>query len=103
VKVVPADTVKPSSPSPLRPDVFAAIDGATTAVWARLPIVPEMSTGASDGLFVRNAGIPVYGVTGLFIDVNDNREHGRDERILVTSLQDGLKFSYEVIKRLGTP
>ncbi len=103
VKVVAADTAKPSPPSPLRPDVFSAIDGATSAAWSRLPIVPEMSTGASDGLFVRNAGIPVYGVTGLFIDVNDNREHGKDERILVTSFQDGLKFSYELIKRLGAP
>lgn len=103
VKLAPVDTAIPSPPSPLRPDVFSAIDGAVKAVWSSLPIVPEMSTGASDGLFIRNAGVPVYGVTGLFIDVNDNREHGKDERILVTSFEDGLKFSYELIKRLGTP
>jgi acetylornithine deacetylase/succinyl-diaminopimelate desuccinylase-like protein len=102
VTLAAVDTPTPSPPSPLRPDVFSAIDGATKAVWSALPIVPDMSTGASDGLFIRNAGIPVYGVTGLFIDVNDNREHGKDERILVTSFQDGLKFAYELIKRLGT-
>lgn len=103
VRLAPADTAIPSPPSPLRPDVFSAIDVATRTVWSALPIVPEMSTGASDGLFIRNAGIPVYGVTGLFIAVNDNREHGKDERILVTSFQDGLLFAYELIKRLGSP
>jgi acetylornithine deacetylase/succinyl-diaminopimelate desuccinylase-like protein len=62
-----------------------------------------METGATDGLYLRNAGIPVYGVTGIFIDVNDNRMHGKDERILVTAFQDGLKFAHELIKRLGAP
>jgi acetylornithine deacetylase/succinyl-diaminopimelate desuccinylase-like protein len=71
------------------------------AVWSPMPIVPQMETGATDGLYLRNAGIPVYGFTGLFIDINDIRAHGKDERILVSSFQDGLRFAYEVIKRLG--
>lgn len=102
VKLAAMGTAIPSPPSPLRPDVFSAIDGAIKAVWPPLPIVPQMETGATDGLYVRNAGVPVYGVTGLFIDVDDIRAHGKDERILVTSFEDGLKFAYELIKRLGT-
>ena len=102
MKLAPVDTAIPSPPSPLRPDVFNAIDAATKAVWRPMPIVPKMETGATDGLYIRNAGIPVYGVTGIFVAVNDNREHGKDERILVSSFQDGLKFAYELIKRLGS-
>ena len=101
VQLAPVDTAIPSPPSPLRPDVFSAIDASVKAPWGTLPIVPKMETQASDGLYVRNAGVPVYGVTGIFVAVNDNREHGKDERILVSSFQDGLRFAYELIKRLG--
>ena len=103
VKVAPIDTAKPSPPSPLRPDVFQAIDASVKTVWGPLPIIPKMETGATDGLYIRNAGIPVYGVTGIFVAIDDNREHGKDERILVTSFQDALKFAYELVKRLGEP
>ena len=102
MNLAPVDTAIPSPPSPLRPDVFAAIDASVKAIWGALPIVPQMETGATDGLYVRNAGVPVYGVTGIFVAVNDNRMHGKDERILVSSFQDGLRFAYELIKRLGT-
>ena len=102
VKLAPVDTPVPSPPSALRPDVLSAIDASVKATWGTLPIVPKMETGASDGLYVRNAGVPVYGVTGIFVAVNDSRMHGKDERILVSSFQDGLRFAYELIKRLGT-
>jgi acetylornithine deacetylase/succinyl-diaminopimelate desuccinylase-like protein len=101
VKVAPLDTAIPSPPSPLRPDVFAAIEASVKATWGPLPIVPQMETGATDGLYLRNAGIPVYGLTGIFVAVNDNRMHGKDERILVTAFQDGQRFAYELIKRLA--
>jgi acetylornithine deacetylase/succinyl-diaminopimelate desuccinylase-like protein len=102
VKLAPLDTAIPSPASPLRPDVFAAIESSVKAIWGGLPIVPQMETGATDGLWLRNAGVPVYGVTGLFVAVNDNRMHGKDERILVSAFQDGLRFAYDLIKRLGT-
>lgn len=102
VNLAPVDTAIPSPPSPLRPDVFEAIDASVKAIWGALPIVPQMESGATDGLYVRNAGVPVYGVTGIFVAVNDNRMHGKDERILVSSFKDGLRFAYELIKRLGT-
>ena len=103
VKLGALNLAVPSPPSPLRPDVFTAIDGSVKAIWGPLPIVPQMETGATDGLFVRNAGVPVYGVSGLFIAVDDIRAHGKDERILVASFEDGLKFAYELIKRLSSP
>jgi len=100
VHLAPIDTAKPSPPSPLRPDVFNAIDAAVKAQWGAMPIVPEMETGATDGLYLRNAGIPVYGLSGIFIDINDVRAHGKDERILVSAFDDALDFTYSLIKRL---
>jgi acetylornithine deacetylase/succinyl-diaminopimelate desuccinylase-like protein len=102
VKLAPVDTAIPSPPSPLRPDVLGVIDASVKATWGPLPVVPQMETGATDGLFLRNAGVSVYGITGIFVAVNDNRMHGKDERILVSSFQDGLRFAYELIKRLGS-
>jgi acetylornithine deacetylase/succinyl-diaminopimelate desuccinylase-like protein len=62
-----------------------------------------MGTGATDGLLVRNAGIPVYGVTGIAFDPDDVRAHGKDERILVRSFNEGLEFAYQIAKALAGP
>jgi acetylornithine deacetylase/succinyl-diaminopimelate desuccinylase-like protein len=60
-----------------------------------------MSTGATDGLYLRNAGVPVYGVSGIFGDVDDVRAHGQDERILARSYFEGLEFLYRLLKALA--
>jgi acetylornithine deacetylase/succinyl-diaminopimelate desuccinylase-like protein len=60
-----------------------------------------MGTTATDGFYLRRAGIPVYGVSGVFDDAGDVRAHGRDERIHETWFYDGLEFSYRLIKRLS--
>jgi acetylornithine deacetylase/succinyl-diaminopimelate desuccinylase-like protein len=60
-----------------------------------------MSTGATDSLYLRNAGIPVYGVSGIFADIDDNRAHGRDERVLVESFFEGLEFLYRLTRELA--
>ena len=65
-----------------------------------MPVVPYMETGATDGLYLRNAGVPVYGFTGLFIAIDDIRAHGKDERILITAFDQGLDFTYDLLKRL---
>jgi acetylornithine deacetylase/succinyl-diaminopimelate desuccinylase-like protein len=91
----------PSSPSPLAPEVFTAIEAVSRATWGHVPIVPLMETGATDGLFLRNAGMPVYGVTGIAYDVDDVRSHGKDERILVRSYYDGIQFIYRLATALG--
>jgi acetylornithine deacetylase/succinyl-diaminopimelate desuccinylase-like protein len=100
----------PSPPSPLTPDVFAAIDTAARATWpdaARgsksVPIVPFMETGATDGVFLRNAGVPVYATNGIAYDPDDNRAHGKDERILVKSFYEGLEFAYQLTKTAASP
>jgi acetylornithine deacetylase/succinyl-diaminopimelate desuccinylase-like protein len=61
-----------------------------------------METGATDGLFLRNAGIPVYGVTGIAYDPDDMRAHGKDERIFVKSYHEGLEFAYQIARALGS-
>jgi len=106
IEVAPRGTPTPSPPSPLASDVLSAIDGAAQATWGRVPIVPMMEPGATDGLFLRNAGMPVYGVTGIAYDPEDVRAHGRDERILVKSFEEGIGFIErlaEAIGRLKTP
>ncbi len=101
VHLAPIDTARPSPASPLRPDVFSAVEASVKAVWGNVPIVPIMETGATDGLFLRNAGVPVYAFSGLFIATNDVRAHGKDERILVSAFDDGLDFTYDFLTRIA--
>jgi len=64
--------------------------------------VPQMGTGASDGLHTRNAGIPTYGVGGIFAPIDDIRWHGRDERVGVPEFHEAAEFWYEVVKALSS-
>jgi acetylornithine deacetylase/succinyl-diaminopimelate desuccinylase-like protein len=101
IVVTPIGKSTPSPPSPLAPEVFTAIEAAARAVWGKTPIVPFMETGATDGLFLRNAGVPVYGVNGIAYDPDDVRAHGKDERILVRSYNEGLEFAYQLVRTVG--
>jgi acetylornithine deacetylase/succinyl-diaminopimelate desuccinylase-like protein len=104
IAVAPVAKAIPSPPSPLAPEPLAAIETAARAVWGTspaVPIVPYMETGATDGLYLRNAGMAVYGVTGISYDPDDVRAHGKDERILVQSYNEGLEFAYQLVKALG--
>jgi acetylornithine deacetylase/succinyl-diaminopimelate desuccinylase-like protein len=71
-------------------------------MWPQAVVVPEMSTGASDGLYVRNAGIPVYGVSAVFEELGDDRAHGRDERIGVKAYHDAAEYWYQLVKTLAS-
>jgi acetylornithine deacetylase/succinyl-diaminopimelate desuccinylase-like protein len=93
----------PSPPSVLPPAVERQIQQVVTSLWGPLPIVPDMETGATDGLYLRNAAFPVYGVSGLFADPTideDNRAHGLNERIGVRAFYDQLEFTYRLLRRL---
>ena len=90
-------------PSPLRADLLKAVDRLDDSLWPGVPTVPMMSTGATDGRFLRRAGIPAYGVRGLFIDRNDYRAHGRDERIRIQAFYEAQTFLYELVKTLASP
>lgn len=91
----------PSPPSPLTAAVLGPIERITQELWPGVPVLPTMSTGATDGLFLRNAGIPVYGVSGLFGEIDDNRAHGQNERILIRSFFEGQEFLYRLTKALA--
>ena len=89
-------------PSPLLPEVVHAEEKTAHTFWPGLPVVPVMSTGASDGRYLRIAGIPTYGIACMFFDLNDNRAHGKDERIAVQDFYDGVEVSYQLIKNLSS-
>jgi acetylornithine deacetylase/succinyl-diaminopimelate desuccinylase-like protein len=101
ITVTRTSTPVPSPPSPLRPDVMQAIEKLTAEFWPGIPVVPSMSTGATDSRFMRNAGIPMYGVSGLLLDPDDNRSHGLNERMPVKSLYDGHEFLYRLVRTLA--
>lgn len=102
--VLTVETDSPQSPpSPMRPDIEAAVRAASTAVGPNLPLIPTMETGATDGLYLRNAGIPVYGLSGIAIDTDDVRAHGRDERINIGAFERGQEFTYRLIRNLAAP
>ncbi len=92
----------PSPASPLRPDVMAPVEKLVAQMWPGATVVPEMSTGATDGLYVRNAGIPVYGVAGIFERIDDVRAHGRDERVGVKAFHDAAEYWYLLVKELAS-
>jgi len=92
----------PSPASPLRRDVMGPIEELARRKWPGAAVVPEMSTGATDGLHVRNAGIPTYGVGGLFDRIDDVRAHGRDERVSVKSFHEAAEYWYDLVKMLAS-
>jgi acetylornithine deacetylase/succinyl-diaminopimelate desuccinylase-like protein len=88
--------------SPLRKDILAKLDQLTALMWPDVIVAPVMSTGATDGKWLRRAGIPVYGISGMFADVDDIRAHGKDERIGVKEFYKGVEFMYRLMKALST-
>ena len=101
IAVAFVDEAHPSKPSPLRPDVMNLVESLTKQMYPGAVVVPVMSTGATDGLYLRNGEIPTYGVDGTFGDMDDVRAHGRDERIGVKQYFEGLEFQYRLIKALA--
>jgi acetylornithine deacetylase/succinyl-diaminopimelate desuccinylase-like protein len=93
----------PVPPSPLLPEVVEAEEKTVQGFWPGLPVVSTMSTGATDGRFLRVAGIPTYGIACMFFEVNDNRAHGKDERVGVRDFYDGVEVAYRLIRNLGSP
>lgn len=98
VTITPVLVATPSPASPLGEEIMGPIMEITEAMWPGVVVLPTMSTGATDGLFFRNAGIPVYGVSGVFGDIDDVRAHGRDERISKRSFFEGLEFLNRLIR-----
>jgi acetylornithine deacetylase/succinyl-diaminopimelate desuccinylase-like protein len=90
-----------SAPSALDEELLSTIEKTSEEFWRGVPVVPVMSAAASDGSYLRNAGIPTYGHSGLAGDVDDVRAHGKDERVAVKSFREGSEYLYRLVKRLS--
>lgn len=102
VAVDPVGVSHPSPPSPLRADVVKAFTDSLRKRHPKAEVVPQMSQGATDGLAFRSTGMPVYGVDGAWIIVpDDERAHGRDERIPVKSFYENLDHWHDMVKALA--
>ena len=100
VQQIAKPTISPVSP--LKGSVSDTIEQLTREMWPGVPVIPFMSTGATDSRFARNAGIPMYGVSGLFFDPADLRIHGLDERVEIQRLYDSREFLYRLVKKLAS-
>jgi acetylornithine deacetylase/succinyl-diaminopimelate desuccinylase-like protein len=87
-----------SSAPPLTPEILEPIEKIAADMWPGVPVVPIMQAGATDGQFLNGAGIPTYGVEGIFYDPDLGHIHGLNERIGVQSLYDGRDFLYRLVK-----
>ena len=90
-----------AAPSPLTPEIMVPLEKVTREYWPGVPVIPQMETGATDGAYLRAAGIPTYGVSGVFLDIDDIRAHGRDERIMVKSFYDGVEYIYRLLREIA--
>lgn len=101
VQVTLEDTAAVGKPSPLLPTVMGPVENVTKRLWPGVPVIPQMETGATDGWRLRAIGIPTYGLSGVPIDVDDERAHGRDERIIVKSFYDGVEYMYQLVREVA--
>jgi acetylornithine deacetylase/succinyl-diaminopimelate desuccinylase-like protein len=89
---------KPGAPPRLTPEILGPIEMVTERMWPGVPVVPAMATGATDGRFLTPAGIPTYGVSGIFADSATTNAHGLNERVGVKQLMEGRMFLYQLVK-----
>ncbi|HZD21638.1 MAG TPA: M20/M25/M40 family metallo-hydrolase, partial [Burkholderiales bacterium] len=101
IEVKPVGDFGSAGASPLRPDIVQPIEKLTAEFWPGIPVIPSMSTGATDSRFLRAIGIAAYGHSGLAGDIDDNRAHGRDERVLVKSFDQAQEYLYRLVKLLA--
>jgi acetylornithine deacetylase/succinyl-diaminopimelate desuccinylase-like protein len=95
IVITPADPGPESVPTPA---IMRRVGAVVDSMWPNVPVIPDMDAGASDSKFTRGAGIPTFGITGLFTDVDDNRAHGRDERIPIDGFYEDVEFTYRLMK-----
>jgi acetylornithine deacetylase/succinyl-diaminopimelate desuccinylase-like protein len=93
--------ISPAIPGPesvVTPTLKRQFERVVESMWPGVPVVPDMDAGASDSKFTRAAGIPTFGITGIFTDIDDNRAHGKDERIPVSGFYEDVEFTYRLMK-----
>jgi acetylornithine deacetylase/succinyl-diaminopimelate desuccinylase-like protein len=103
VQVSRGPAMEHAAPSPLSPEIMQPVEKLTREMFGpNVLVIPTMGTGATDSKYLRAIGIPGYGISGLFGDPNDNRAHGRDERVLIKSYYDSQDFLYRLVKELSS-
>ncbi len=99
VKVTTIPPVRPlASPPPFAAKIFGPAEKLAAEMFPGIPMLPIMSTGATDGIFLAPVGIPTYGVPGIFYEADGGGIHGLNERIRVKSLYDGRDYLYRLVK-----
>ena len=98
---VDADFSAPAAPAEVDPAFLALVERLTAETWPGIPVVPTMSAGATDSRYFRGAGVPAYGVSGMFHDMDDVRAHGKDERLGVRQFYEGQGFLGRLVEALA--
>ena len=101
IRVTLPDKPNIAPASPLSPEVMKGVEQVTAAMWPGVVVLPVMDPWSTDGALLRKAGVPVYGLSGIFFDIDDVRAHGKDERIGVQSFYEGVEFMYRLMKNLS--
>jgi acetylornithine deacetylase/succinyl-diaminopimelate desuccinylase-like protein len=101
VAITPLGQAVASPPSPINPAVMQAVERIANEMWPGVPVIPTMSGGYTDSRWLRNAGIPAYGISGLFTDGANSGVHGRNEHVGVKQVYDSKEFLYRLVKVLA--
>jgi acetylornithine deacetylase/succinyl-diaminopimelate desuccinylase-like protein len=102
IEITPLGEAVISPPAPLTPQLLEPVERVSAQMWPGVPVIPTLAAAATDGRFLNNAGIPTYGISGLFRDIEGDGVHGLDERVRVKSLYESLEFLYRLIKALSS-
>jgi acetylornithine deacetylase/succinyl-diaminopimelate desuccinylase-like protein len=81
---------------------MSAVEKIVAKMWPGVPVIPDMSQGASDSTYLRIGSMPAYVFSGVFLDSDDVRAHGRDERVRASSFYEGVEFNYLLIRELAS-
>jgi acetylornithine deacetylase/succinyl-diaminopimelate desuccinylase-like protein len=103
VKITPKGQAVLSPASPINPDFMRTVEAIAGDMWPGVPIIPTMSGGYTDSRWLRNAGIPAYGVSGLFTDPAHSGVHGLNEQVGIKELYHSKEFLYRLVKQLAAP
>jgi len=103
VRIIPKGRAVLSPPSPINAEVMRAVESLAGEMWPGVPVIPIMGGGYTDSRWLRNAGIPAYGVSGLFTDPANSGTHGLNEQVGVKELYQSKAFLYRLVKMLAAP
>lgn len=101
IRITPDGAAVLSPPPPLTREILDPVEAITARMWPGVPVIPTMLVGATDGRFLNNAGIPTYGISGMFRDPDGGGVHGLNERLRVRSLYEGHAFLHDLVKALA--